>query len=55
MTEYKVKTAKKLFYDRVNLKPNRTKADYLEGFDEAPQRTIKENCNTLKFDMSEFE
>jgi hypothetical protein len=30
-------------------------ADCLEGFDEATQRTIKENCNTLKFDLSEFE
>jgi len=27
----------------------------LEGFDEATQRTIKENSNTLKFDLSEFE
>jgi predicted AAA+ superfamily ATPase len=31
------------------------KADNLEGFDEATQRTIKENSNTLKFDLSEFE
>ena len=30
-------------------------ADCHEGFDEATQRTIKENCNTLKFDLSEFE
>lgn len=30
-------------------------ADSLEGFDEATQRTIKENSNTLKFDLSEFE
>jgi hypothetical protein len=30
-------------------------ADSLDGFDEATQRTIKENCNTLKFDLSEFE
>ena len=26
-----------------------------EGFDEAIQRTIKENSNTLRFDLSEFE
>ena len=26
-----------------------------EGFDEALQRTIKENCNVLRFDSSEFE
>jgi len=25
------------------------------GFDEALQRTIKENCNVLKFSSSEFE
>jgi hypothetical protein len=30
-------------------------ADSLEGFDEATQRTIRENSNTLKFDLSEFE
>lgn len=30
-------------------------AECLEGFDEVTQRTIKENCNTLKFDLSEFE
>jgi hypothetical protein len=26
-----------------------------EGFDESLQRTIKENCNVLRFDSSEFE
>jgi len=26
-----------------------------EGFDEAMQRTIKENCNVLKFSNAEFE
>ncbi len=31
------------------------KANNLEGFDEATQRTIKENSNTLRFDLSEFE
>lgn len=31
------------------------KADNLEGFDEATQRTIKENSNTLRFELSEFE
>ncbi|PVZ72008.1 ATP-binding protein [Pelagibaculum spongiae] len=30
-------------------------ADYVDGFDERLQRTIKENCNTLKFKSSEFE
>ncbi len=30
-------------------------ADSLEGFDDATQRTIRENSNTLKFDLSEFE
>lgn len=31
------------------------RADNLESLDEATQRTIKENSNTLKFDLSEFE
>ncbi|MDR4520081.1 MAG: hypothetical protein R3E36_05705 [Nitrosomonas sp.] len=26
-----------------------------DGFDEGLQRTIKENCNTLKFSNAEFE
>ena len=26
-----------------------------KGFDENKQRTIKENCNVLKFDNAEFE
>lgn len=26
-----------------------------DGFDEALQRTIKENCNVLRFNNSEFE
>jgi len=26
-----------------------------DGFDDALQRIIKENCNVLKFDSSEFE
>lgn len=30
-------------------------ADSTEGFDEALQRSIKENCNTLKFSSSEFD
>lgn len=30
-------------------------AESLEGFDESLQRTIKENCNTLKFKNSDFE
>lgn len=43
MIEYKAKSTKKLI-----------KADCLEGFDGDTQRTSKENCNTLKFDLSEF-
>lgn len=75
---------KQRFYGRLELNPNRSKADFAtivdeivmhlisnpavdvkikieieaknqEGFDEAIQRTIKENSNTLRFDLSEFE
>ena len=30
-------------------------AESLKGFDEGLQRTIKENCNVLKFKNAEFE
>jgi hypothetical protein len=31
------------------------RAESREGFDEALQRTIKENCNVLRFGNTEFE
>lgn len=31
------------------------KASAKDGFDESVQRTIKENCNVLKFGNAEFE
>ncbi|MCB5271188.1 MAG: hypothetical protein LHW56_05015 [Candidatus Cloacimonetes bacterium] len=43
MTGYRVKALSKLI-----------EADCLKGFDGVTQRTSKENCNTLKFDLSEF-
>ena len=29
-------------------------AEHEDGFNDSVQRTVKENCRTLKFDLSEF-